>query len=124
MKNSRCIVITGASSGIGEAINFDGVLNTVEPLVGRRRQRASGDLAFRSTCGWASTSSRWRSSACSRACWGPPSPQNLSDGEYLGYPTAAEMAGFRRAGLRLCRAGHAIGLIAAALGVARWKDHG
>ena len=51
-------------------------------------------------------------------------PQNLSAGEYLGYPTAAEMAGFRRAGLRLCRAGHAIRLIAAALGVARWKDHG
>jgi folate-dependent phosphoribosylglycinamide formyltransferase PurN len=55
---------------------------------------------------------------------GAGEPQNLSDGEYLGYPTAAEMAGFRRAGLRLCRAGHAIGLIAAALGVARWKDHG
>jgi hypothetical protein len=34
------------------------------------------------------------------------------------------MAGFRRAGLRLCRIGHAIRLIAAALGVARWKDHG
>ena len=51
-------------------------------------------------------------------------PQNLADGQYLGYPTAAEMAGFRRAGLRLCRIGHAIRLIAAALGVARWKDHG
>jgi folate-dependent phosphoribosylglycinamide formyltransferase PurN len=50
--------------------------------------------------------------------------QRLSDGQYLGYPTAAEMAGFRRAGLRLCRVGHAIRLIAAALGVARWKDHG
>lgn len=56
-------------------------------------------------------------------------PQKLSEGQYLGYPTAAEMAGFRRAGLRLCRAGHAIRLLAAALGLARWgvareKDHG
>ena len=51
-------------------------------------------------------------------------PQNLAEGQYLGYPTAAEMAGFRRAGLRLCRIGHAIRLISAALGVARWKDHG
>jgi folate-dependent phosphoribosylglycinamide formyltransferase PurN len=48
-------------------------------------------------------------------------PQTLSEGEYLGYPTAAEMAGFRRSGLRLCRIGHAVHLIAAALGVARWK---
>ncbi len=55
---------------------------------------------------------------------GAGTPQRLSDGEYLGYPTAAEMAGFRRAGLRLCRAGHALRLVAAALGVARWKDHG
>jgi hypothetical protein len=51
-------------------------------------------------------------------------PKNLAEGQYLGYPTAAEMAGFRRAGLRLCRMGHVIRLIAAALGVARWKDHG
>jgi folate-dependent phosphoribosylglycinamide formyltransferase PurN len=56
-------------------------------------------------------------------------PQRLSDGQYLGYPTAAEMAAFRRAGLKLCRAGHAIRLIVAALGLPRWgvargKDHG
>lgn len=51
-------------------------------------------------------------------------PQRLSEGEYLGYPTAAEMAGFRGAGLRLFRASHVVRLIAAALGVARWKDHG
>jgi len=51
-------------------------------------------------------------------------PQKLAEGQYLGYPTAAEMAGFRRAGLRLCRLGHAIHLIAAVLGVARWKNHG
>lgn len=50
--------------------------------------------------------------------------QSLAEGEYLGYPTAAEMADFRRAGLKLCRASHVIHLIAAALGVARWKDHG
>ncbi len=48
-------------------------------------------------------------------------PQKLSEGQYLGYPTAAEMAKFRRAGLRLCRVGHAIRLIAAALGVASWN---
>jgi methionyl-tRNA formyltransferase len=51
-------------------------------------------------------------------------PQDLAVGEYLGYPTAAEMTGFRRAGLRLFRASHVLRLIAAALGVARWKDHG
>ena len=51
-------------------------------------------------------------------------PQTLADGQYLGYPTAADMSGFRRAGLKLCRIAHAIRLIAAALGVARWKDHG
>ena len=48
-------------------------------------------------------------------------PQKLSEGQYLGYPTAGEMVGFRRAGLRLCRVGHAIRLIAAALGVASWN---
>jgi folate-dependent phosphoribosylglycinamide formyltransferase PurN len=48
-------------------------------------------------------------------------PQKLSEGQYLGYPTAAEMAGFRRAGLRLCRVSHAVRLIAAALGVAPWR---
>jgi len=48
-------------------------------------------------------------------------PQNLSEGQYLGYPTAGEMAGFRRAGLRLCRVSHAVRLIGAALGVAPWR---
>jgi folate-dependent phosphoribosylglycinamide formyltransferase PurN len=48
-------------------------------------------------------------------------PQLLSDGEYLGYPTALQMKDFRRAGLRLCRLRHAIRLISAALGVTRWK---
>jgi folate-dependent phosphoribosylglycinamide formyltransferase PurN len=48
-------------------------------------------------------------------------PQKLSEGQYLGYPTAAEMAKFRRAGLRLCRVSHAVRLIAAALGVAPWR---
>jgi folate-dependent phosphoribosylglycinamide formyltransferase PurN len=48
-------------------------------------------------------------------------PQKLSKGQYLGYPTAAEMAGFRRAGLRLCHVSHAVRLIAAALGVAPWR---
>jgi len=51
-------------------------------------------------------------------------PQNLAEGQYLGYPTAAEMAAFRQAGLKLCRLGHVLRLLAAALGVARWKDHG
>jgi folate-dependent phosphoribosylglycinamide formyltransferase PurN len=48
-------------------------------------------------------------------------PQRLSDGQYLGYPTALQMKDFRRAGLRLCRLRHAARLIVAALGVARWK---
>jgi folate-dependent phosphoribosylglycinamide formyltransferase PurN len=55
---------------------------------------------------------------------GAGEPQTLAAGEYVGYPTAAEMARLRRAGLKLCRIGHAIRLIAAALGVARWQDHG
>ena len=48
-------------------------------------------------------------------------PQQLSDGQYLGYPTALQMKEFRRAGLRLCRLRHAARLILAALGVTRWK---
>ena len=48
-------------------------------------------------------------------------PQHLNEGQYLGYPTAAEMTNFRRAGLRLCRVRHDIRLIAAALGVASWN---
>lgn len=48
-------------------------------------------------------------------------PQQLSDGQYLGYPTALQMKDFRRAGLRLCRLRHAARLISAALGVTRWK---
>ena len=48
-------------------------------------------------------------------------PQHLNEGQYLGYPTAAEMTNFRRAGLRLCRVRHGIRLIAAALGVASWN---
>lgn len=47
--------------------------------------------------------------------------QLLSDGQYLGYPTATQMKDFRRAGLRLCRLHHAVRLISAALGVTRWK---
>jgi len=48
-------------------------------------------------------------------------PQRLSDGQYLGYPTAPQMKDFRRAGLRLCRLRHAARLILAALGVTRWR---
>jgi folate-dependent phosphoribosylglycinamide formyltransferase PurN len=48
-------------------------------------------------------------------------PQRLSDGQYLGYPTALQMKDFRRAGLRLCRLRHAARLLMAALGVIRWK---
>jgi len=48
-------------------------------------------------------------------------PQTLSEGQYLGYPTAAEMTGLRRAGLRLCRVSHAVRLIVAAIGVAPWR---
>jgi folate-dependent phosphoribosylglycinamide formyltransferase PurN len=48
-------------------------------------------------------------------------PQRLSDGQYLGYPTALQMKEFRRAGLRLCRLRHAARLVLAALGVTRWK---
>ena len=48
-------------------------------------------------------------------------PQQLSDGQYLGYPTALQMKDFRRAGLRLCRLRHAARLVLAALGVTRWK---
>ncbi|WP_439609961.1 formyltransferase family protein [Reyranella sp.] len=48
-------------------------------------------------------------------------PQQLSDGQYLGYPTALQMKDFRRAGLRLCRLRHAAHLVSAALGVTRWK---
>jgi methionyl-tRNA formyltransferase len=47
--------------------------------------------------------------------------QQLSDGQYLGYPTALQMKEFRRGGLRLCRLRHAARLILAALGVTRWK---
>lgn len=48
-------------------------------------------------------------------------PQQLSGGQYLGYPTAPQMKDFRRAGLRLCRLRHAARLVSAALGVTRWK---
>lgn len=47
--------------------------------------------------------------------------QDLGEGQYLGFPTAADMASSRRAGLRLCRLWHAVHLIAAALGLAGWK---
>lgn len=48
--------------------------------------------------------------------------QRLSEGQYLGYPTALQMKDFRRAGLRLCRLRHAARLVLAALGVTRWKS--
>jgi folate-dependent phosphoribosylglycinamide formyltransferase PurN len=48
--------------------------------------------------------------------------QNLANGQYLGFPTRTQMGGFRQAGLRLCRIGHVVRLIVAALGLSKWSD--
>ena len=47
--------------------------------------------------------------------------QNLATGQYLGFPTRTEMTAFRAAGLRLCRIGHILRLLAGALGLPGWK---
>jgi folate-dependent phosphoribosylglycinamide formyltransferase PurN len=46
--------------------------------------------------------------------------QNLSSGQYVGFPTRSDMRTFRRAGLRLCRIDHVGSLLLAALGLTQW----
>jgi len=49
--------------------------------------------------------------------------QDLAEGQYLGFPTAAEMATLRRSGVRLFSLRHAVRLIAAVLGwPSKWGE--
>ncbi len=46
--------------------------------------------------------------------------QDLTKGAYRGFPDRRAMAASRRQGVRLCRLGHIVRLVAAATGLARW----
>jgi folate-dependent phosphoribosylglycinamide formyltransferase PurN len=48
-------------------------------------------------------------------------PPDLALGSYCGFPDRAAMAMASQRGVRLCRLGHAVRLIAASLGVWRWR---